>query len=84
MAVKKYRALEKGYVNGRIIREGEVFSHEFTKLERDDKGEIVRNQDKTAKTTTKDAEPSWVEEISDKEFKADKAEAKTAEAKAEA
>jgi hypothetical protein len=36
MAVKQYRALKKGYINGRVIDEGDVFSHEFLDLVRDE------------------------------------------------
>lgn len=36
MAVKQYRALRTGYVDGRVIAEGEVFSTEFKELVRDE------------------------------------------------
>lgn len=36
MAVKQYRALRTGYVDGRVINEGEVFATEFKELIRDD------------------------------------------------
>jgi hypothetical protein len=36
MAVKQYRALRTGYVDGRVVKEGEVFSTEFRELVRDE------------------------------------------------
>lgn len=36
MAVKQYRALRTGYVDGRVIAEGEVFTTEFKELVRDE------------------------------------------------
>lgn len=66
MAVKTYRATAKGYVDGRVIEEGEVFTTEFVELVRDDKGAIKRDKDGKAETKSADA-PSWAVEVSKKE-----------------
>jgi hypothetical protein len=36
MATKTYRALRKGYIDGRLIKEGEVFQYEFKEVARED------------------------------------------------
>lgn len=72
MATKTYRALRQGYVDGRVIDEGEVFTTESVEIVREEPegdkkiGAIVRNKDGTAKTKPADA-PSWAVEISQKE-----------------
>lgn len=70
MAVKTYRALRTGYVDGRIIEEGEVFATEFKEVVREDADPknpkavrpIKRNKDGTAITKAGDC-PSWAVEL---------------------
>lgn len=59
MAVKTYRATAKGYIDGRVIAEGEVFTTEFKEVVRNDKGEIERAADGTAKFKPAKSPPSW-------------------------
>ena len=48
MAAKTYRALRKGYIDGRLIKEGEVFTAEFKEISREepDKAALKRWEDK--------------------------------------
>jgi hypothetical protein len=72
MAVKNYRATAKGYVDGRVIEEDEVFATEFKQIAREpaktDKngrpvaGAIKRNKDGSPVMEAGDA-PSWAVEI---------------------
>lgn len=75
MAVKTYRALRKGYVDGRVIDEGEVFTTEFLEVQREPStqkngkpvpGAIKRDKDGNAVMKPAKA-PSWAEEVKGKE-----------------
>lgn len=70
MAVKTYRALRTGYVDGRVIEEGEVFTTEFKELVREDPDpenpKAVRpiKRDTNAVAITKEGKcPSWAVEL---------------------
>lgn len=69
MAVKTYRATAKGYIDGRVIEEDEVFRAEFKTLVRDDKGAIKRDDDGEAVFEPAKEPPSWAEEIPAKDAK---------------
>lgn len=84
MALKTYRALAKGYVDGKVVGpdiDGGVFTTDFRELVREEPktdrekkdpffiGAIKRNKDGTPVTKDGDA-PSWAEELSAKEAKA--------------
>lgn len=80
MAIKTYRALQKGVApNGAIVEAGEEFSGEFRVIEREDvknlKGEVVsrrakRDDDGSVKTVPIKEAPSWCEEIKSEPKKA--------------
>jgi hypothetical protein len=61
MAAKTYRATAPGYIDGRVIAEGEVFTTEFKEIVRDGKGAIERNKDGSAVTRPAKSLPTWVE-----------------------
>lgn len=70
MAAKTYRALRTGYVDGRIIAEGEVFTTEFKELVREDADPanpkavraIKRDEDGNAVTKAGKC-PTWAVEV---------------------
>lgn len=63
MAARQYRALKRGYVDGVLVEAGEVFTHEFLGVERDDDGKIKRDKDGKA-IRTKIKAPEWAEPVS--------------------
>jgi len=68
MAAKTYKAIAKGYVDGRVIKEGEIFTHEFTAVEREEKkpGELAGKvkRDANGEAIVKPCDPPlWVEEV---------------------
>ena len=73
MASKKYIATAKGYVDGRIIQEGEAFEHEFVEIVREGKpgvGNVVpiKRDEKGNAITKPCAPPSWARPADGVEF----------------